>query len=98
MPFDHRELDPILDSRLRVGILAMLLNGDSVDFVHMRDRLESTDGNLAKHLRKLEDAGYIKMEKSFIGRRPRTSYTITAQGRQALAHHVQALGQLIASE
>ena len=98
MPFDHRELDPIMDSRLRVGILAMLLNGDSVDFVRLRDRLESTDGNLAKHLRKLEDAGYVKMEKSFIGRRPRTSYTITDQGREALAKHVQALGQLIASD
>jgi DNA-binding MarR family transcriptional regulator len=95
MPFDHRELDPILDSRLRVGILAMLLNGDSVDFVRMRDRLESTDGNLAKHLRKLEEAGYVEMSKSFIGRRPRTSYTITAQGREALAKHVQALGRLI---
>lgn len=95
MPFDHRELDPILDSRLRVGILAMLLNGDSVDFVRMRDRLESTDGNLAKHLRKLEEAGYVQMEKSFLGRRPRTSYTITKEGRDALAKHVQALGQLV---
>ena len=98
MPFDHRELDPILDSRLRVGILAMLLHGDSVDFVRMRDRLSSTDGNLAKHLRKLEESGYVKMKKAFIGRRPRTSYTITEKGREALAKHVQTLGQLIESE
>lgn len=98
MPFDHRELDPILDSRLRVGILAMLLNGDSVDFTHMRNRLDSTDGNLAKHLRKLEESGYVKMDKSFVGRRPRTSYTITNEGRDALAKHVQALGQLVQSQ
>ena len=57
----------------------------------------STDGNLAKHLRKLEEAGYVKMKKSFIGRRPRTSYTNADKGREALAKHVQALGQLIES-
>ncbi|MCE5315580.1 MAG: transcriptional regulator [Armatimonadota bacterium] len=95
MPFDYRELDPILESRMRVGILALLLNGDSVDFVHMRDRMQATDGNLARHLRRLEEADYVKMEKSFIGRRPCTSYVITDKGREALRNHVKTLGDLI---
>ena len=94
MPFDFRELDPLLDSRMRVAILALLLNGDTVDFVHMRDKLQVTDGNLAKHLRRLEDAAYVRMEKSFLGRRPRTSYTITDQGREALQNHVRVLGEI----
>lgn len=98
MAFDHKELDPVLDSRLRVGILAMLLGGDSVDFVRMRDRLDATDGNLSKHLRRLEEAGYVEMEKSFLGRRPRTTYTITPQGREALDKHVRALEKLIGAQ
>lgn len=95
MSFDYRELDPLLDARLRVAILALLLNGDTVDFVHMRDKLQVTDGNLAKHLRKLEEAEYVRMEKSFLGRRPRTSYTITDKGRASLQDHVKALGELL---
>jgi DNA-binding MarR family transcriptional regulator len=95
MPFDYRELDPLLDARLRVAILALLLNGDTADFVHMRDKLQVTDGNLAKHLRRLEEAEYVRMAKSFVGRRPRTSYTITDKGREALQNHVKALGELI---
>ena len=95
MPVDYRHLDPVLESRMRIGILAMLLNGDTVDFVRMRERLQATDGNLAKHLRRLEAARYVRMRKSFIRRRPRTSYTITDKGRQALQDHVKALGELV---
>lgn len=95
MSFDYRQLDPVLDSRVRVAILALLLNGDSVDFTHMRDRLQLTDGNLAKHLRKLEEIDYVRMSKSFIGRRPRTSYVITDKGRKALQSHVKALEELV---
>ena len=98
MSFDFRKLDPVLESRMRVGILAILLNGDSVEFVHLRDRLGATDGNLAKHLRRLEDAGYVAMEKTFLGRRPCTRYTVTDSGRAALDGPVRMLGELVGGE
>jgi len=97
MSFDYRELDPVLDSRMRVGILALLLNGDEVEFVRLRDMLDATDGNLAKHLRRLEEARYVKMRKSFVGRRPRTTYSITSKGRAALDNHVRLLAGLLES-
>ncbi|MFC1734796.1 winged helix-turn-helix domain-containing protein [Candidatus Hydrogenedentota bacterium] len=95
MSFDFKKLDPVLDSRMRVGILALLLNGDSVEFVHLREKLGATDGNLAKHLRRLEEARYVKMKKAFVGRRPRTTYRITDAGRVALDAHVGMLAKLL---
>jgi DNA-binding MarR family transcriptional regulator len=96
--FDVKELDPVLESRMRVGILAILLNGDEVDFVRLRERLEATDGNLAKHLRRLEEAGYVEMRKGFIGRKPQTVYSITKAGKAALEKHVALLSKLIGGQ
>ncbi len=95
MSFDLSQFDPVLESRMRVAILALLLNGDAVEFVYLRNRLEATDGNLAKHLKRLEEAKYVKMRKSFVERRPRTVYTITERGRAALENHVSMLGKLL---
>lgn len=95
MAFNFTNFDPVLESRMRVGILALLLNGDSAEFVYLRDQMGATDGNLAKHLRRLEEARYVTMQKTFVGRRPRTTYTITDRGRAALEGHVKMLAQLL---
>jgi len=96
--FDISQSNPVLESRMRVAILALLMNGDSASFVYLRDKLEASDGNIAQHLRALEDAGYVRMEKSFIGRKPRTDYTITREGQKAKKDYVALLRRLVKAE
>jgi len=88
----------LIHQTVRLQIMAALnaLDEESqLDFGALRDLLGVTDGNLATHLRKLEDAGYIKVTKTFVGRRPRTYIAITPEGRQAFAEHVQALKEIL---
>ena len=88
------ELDQIIHQPARLRIMASLVAldpGDRVDFTWLRDRLELTDGNLGAHLMKLEDAGYIKVDKKFIARKPRTFLWVTNKGRGAFEDHVAAL-------
>ncbi|NPA91623.1 MAG: transcriptional regulator [Chloroflexi bacterium] len=90
--------DPLIHQPIRLRIMAALnaLPEDAqLDFSALRNMLDVTDGNLATHLRKLEDAGYIAVEKTFVGRRPRTYIALTPQGRQAFAEHVQALREIL---
>ncbi len=72
------------ESRVRLGIMSVLAVNTSMDFISLRETLEVTDGNLASHLRALEEAGYISMDKSFINRKPNTKYTITEEGHGEL--------------
>ena len=95
MSFDIRDMDPVLESRGRVGVLALLVSGEAAAFTYLRDKLGVTDGNLARHLRRLEEVRYVKLRKSFVGRRPHTSYTITAKGRLALERHVDTLTEAL---
>jgi DNA-binding MarR family transcriptional regulator len=69
--------------------------GEQVDFVYLRKILNLTDGNLGAHLAKLENAGYVKMEKTFITRKPRTFINVTGKGRDAFAEHIDALEKII---
>jgi DNA-binding MarR family transcriptional regulator len=69
--------------------------GEEVDFVYLREILKLTDGNLGAHLGKLEDAGYIKIEKTFIARKPRTFISATGKGRDAFERHTSALKEII---
>ncbi len=88
----------LIHQSVRLQIMAALnaLDEESqLDFGALRDLLGVTDGNLATHLRKLEDAGYIQVTKTFVGRRPRTYIAITPIGRQAFAEHVQALKEIL---
>lgn len=85
----------VFESRVRLGIMSVLAVNDSMDFTGLRDTLAVTDGNLASHLRALEEAGYIKMEKSFINRKPNTSYSITEEGLDSFSSHLKALEELI---
>jgi DNA-binding PadR family transcriptional regulator len=88
-------LNKTFDSRIRLGIMSILSVNDSVDFATMKELLELTDGNLASHLRTLEDVGYIVISKRFIGRKPNTSYAVTKAGKSAFKTHLDALEKLI---
>jgi len=83
------------ESRVRLGIMSVLAVSTSMDFTGLKETLAVTDGNLASHLRALEEGGYIIMEKSFINRKPNTNYTITAKGLESFQSHLQALEELI---
>jgi DNA-binding transcriptional ArsR family regulator len=93
--FDYQELDALIHSRARLAIMALLASVREIDFNFFRERLNLTDGNLASHLRKLEDAGYIKMRKTFSKRRPRTTYTISKSGKIAFIRYVNAIEKII---
>ncbi|HFC09621.1 MAG TPA: transcriptional regulator [Chloroflexi bacterium] len=91
-------LNELIHQPVRLRIMAALntLEADErVDFGTLRDLLGVTDGNLATHLRKLEDAGYVQVEKTFVGRRPRTYIGITPAGKLAFEEHVQALQEIL---
>ena len=93
--FDIARIDDVIHGRLRLGVMAYLANAEVADFNELKAVLEVTQGNLSVQLRKLEDAGYVTIEKGFLGRKPRTQVRITGVGRQAFATYLEALGQLI---
>ena len=92
------EIDTIIHQPARLKIMASLMSlepGEQVDFVYLRKILKLTDGNLGAHLTKLENAGYIKIEKTFIARKPRTFINATGKGRDAFQDHIAALEAII---
>ena len=93
--FDHAAIDEILHSRVRLAIVAFLAGAKTADFAAVRDATKTTDGNASVHLRKLEDAGYVAMQKRFVARKPQTLYRMTEEGRKALGEYVHALKQLL---
>ncbi|HEY0302185.1 MAG TPA: transcriptional regulator [Rhizomicrobium sp.] len=93
--FDIGRIDDVILGRLRLGIMAYLASADVADFNELKGVLQATQGNLSIHLRKLEDAGYIGIEKSFLRRKPLTRARITAAGRKAFAAYLEAMGKLI---
>lgn len=88
-------INKAFESRVRLGIMSVLMVEDKVDFSTLKDTLQLTDGNLASHLRALEDAEYLRVEKQFVGRKPNTTYQTTDTGREAFNNHLDALEQLI---
>jgi DNA-binding MarR family transcriptional regulator len=84
-PFDHNAIDDVIHGRMRLGVVAYLSAVDSALFAELRDKVGATDGNLSAHLRKLEDAGYVAVEKSFVNRKPQTRLALTPAGRKAWA-------------
>lgn len=93
--FDIGKIDDVIHSRLRLGVMAYLANAEVADFNELKAVLEVTQGNLSVQLRKLEEAGYVTIEKGFLGRKPRTQVRISAAGRAAFAAYLEALGQVI---
>ncbi|MET0248006.1 MAG: transcriptional regulator [Sphingomonas sp.] len=93
--FDIGQIDDVIHGRMRLGIMAYLADAEAADFNELKALLQATQGNLSVHLRKLEDAGYITIEKSFAGRKPLTRARLTPAGRDAFAAYLEALGKLI---
>jgi len=94
-PFDIDGLDEVIHGRVRLGVMAWLVGHQEADFNDLKARLKATDGNLSVHLRKLEDAGYIAVEKSFVGRKPLTRLTLTPAGDKAFLGYLDAIGKLV---
>jgi DNA-binding transcriptional ArsR family regulator len=90
-----QKLDRLIHERLRLGILSALSVNDSLTFGELKKLLDTTDGNLSVHARKLEEAGYLACTKSFEGRMPRTDYKFTASGRRALERYLDHMEALI---
>lgn len=91
------DLNPVVHGKMRLALLSLLAGVDEAEFTWLRGKTGSTDGNLGAQLLKLEEAGYVSMEKRFVLRKPQTVYRITEPGRQALMEYVQALKQLLGS-
>ncbi len=92
---DLGRIDEVIHGRLRLGIMVYLADADTADFTELKTVLEATQGNLSVHLKKLEEAGYVAIAKSFKDNKPLTRVSITAQGRKAFGAYLEALGGLI---
>lgn len=90
-----RELDPLLHSQLRLAVMSVLMNVEEADFVFLKEKTESTAGNLSVQLDKLSAADYITVEKGFVGKKTRTLCRITPHGRKAFEDYVDALRDYI---
>lgn len=90
-----QDLNKAFESRVRLGIMSALMVNEALDFNALKELLDVTDGNLASHTRALEGEKFIRVEKSFIGRKPNTRFSITAEGRKAFERHLTALEKLV---
>jgi DNA-binding MarR family transcriptional regulator len=93
--FDYQRLDEVIHSRIRLAAMSILAGVESAEFTYLRDRTGATDGNLGAHMRKLEEAGYVAVEKTFEARKPVTRYALTGAGRRAFAAYVERLGEML---
>jgi DNA-binding MarR family transcriptional regulator len=93
--FDVESIDEVIHGRVRLGIMAYLADAEVADFNELKDALKLTQGNLSIHLRKLEEAGYIGIDKSFLGRRPLTRARLTPKGRSAFRAYLDAIAKLV---
>ena len=82
-PFDHSQIDDVIHGRLRLGVMAYLSSVSPAVFGELRDKVGATDGNLSTHLKKLEEDGYVRQEKRFVGKKPQTRIFLTDEGRAA---------------
>ncbi|MDT8418552.1 MAG: transcriptional regulator [Lutibacter sp.] len=89
------DLNKAFESRMRLGIMSILMVNDFVDFSALKEQLHVTDGNLASHLSALEKLEYVVVKKQFIGKKPNTSYATTSAGKKAFGEHLDALERLI---
>jgi predicted ArsR family transcriptional regulator len=94
-PIDFNGLDTAVHGPIRLGVLTALQTDGPLDFTTLKKRLDVADGAMGVHLRKLEDIGYVACKKSFVGRRPKSTYRITPKGRTALLDYLDAMQQVI---
>ena len=89
------QLQKVFDSRVRLGIMSALMVNDEVSFNELKELIQVTDGNLASHLKALEENGFIKVNKGFVGRKTNTTYAVTKAGEKAFRQHIEELEQMI---
>ena len=89
------DLDRLLEHRIRLAIGVLLSRNDALSFRRLKDLLRETDGSLGTHLRKMENAGYVRVRKTFVDRKPVSWYSLTAKGRRAMASHTDILERII---
>ena len=89
------KFNKVLESKIRLGLMSVLVVNDSLSFNELKELLQLTDGNLASHLRALEETGYIEVQKQFLGRKPLTTYKSTETGQKAFSDHLQVLENMI---
>ncbi len=95
---DHQEilkLDAMIHAPIRLSILSVLISVEHANFIYLKECTGATDGNLSTHLSKLEDAGYIRIEKKFAGKKPQTICAITAKGRNAFINYLDQMEQIV---
>ena len=88
-------LNKVFDNRIRLGVMSILVVNEEVNFNDLKQMLEVTDGNLATHLVNLEENGYIKVHKGFVGKKTNTTYAVTKSGEKAFNEHIAALETMI---
>lgn len=95
MKYFLKDLDKAFENRIRLGIMSALLVNDQLDFNELKNLLGVTDGNLASHLKTLVKSEYISYSKSFLERKPNTTYTATSKGKEAFKKHIAAIEKLL---
>src|SRR5258708_6104151 len=96
--YAYETIDDVIHGRVRLAIVAYLASVDRAEFTILRDVVKATDGNLSIHLRKLEDAGYVAVDKRFVDRKPQSLYALTPGGREAFRRYVDRLAGLLGTE
>ena len=91
----YEDLDPLLHSQLRLAIISMLVNSEKVEFTHIREETKAAAGNISLQIKKLHEAGYIKVEKKFVNNYPKTMLSITSKGIEAFESYVNSLKKYI---
>lgn len=94
-PFDHTRIDDVIHGRLRLGVMAYLSTAGQASFLELKAKTKATDGNLSAHLAKLEEAGYVAIDKRFEGKKPVTTARLTESGRAAWIAYLDALNALL---
>lgn len=87
-------LNKAFENRIRLGIMSILMVNDRVDFKHLKELLQTTDGNIASHMSTLEKKQYVEITKQFINKKPNTTYAVTEEGKAAFKAHLSALEKL----
>ena len=93
--FDYREIDEVIHGRVRLAIMAYLSGADGATFSELQQKAQVSEGNLSVHLRKLEEAGYLQVEKSFVGRKPQTLCRLSPSGREAWIAYISHMQKLL---
>lgn len=93
--FDYQQLDDIIHSRIRLAIMAVLVSVEEAEFTFLKNKVNTTDGNLSTHLTKLEDSGYVAVSKVFENKKPVSRYMLTQKGKKAFETYVERLEKLI---